>query len=247
MYARPSSISRGNNRSTVSAAAYRSGSRMELSFSNMSARVREKLSTVYHEKYHLLNENTREVIGLVFDYRYKSGSIISGIMAPEGAPEWVFDRQQLWQSIENAGSRVDSRLAREHTIALPIELTAEQNKELVEDFIRSSLVARGMVADYNIHLDNPENPHVHVMTVTRDLEVNNDGRFYWGKVNVVWDKLSFLKAVRAEVATIINHHLEMHGHESRISHLSHAERGLDIIPGVHEGFARWRGLSLIHI
>ena len=145
----------------------------------MSARVREKLSTCYHEKYHLLNENTREVIGLVFDYRHKSGSIISGIMAPEGAPEWVFDRQQLWQSIENAGSRVDSRLAREYTIALPIELTAEQNKELVEDFIRSSLVARGMVADYNIHLDNPENPHVHVMTVTRDLEVNNDGRLYW--------------------------------------------------------------------
>ena len=241
MYARPSSISRGNNRSAVSAAAYRSGSRMELSFSNMSARVREKLSTCYHEKYHLLNENTREVIGLVFDYRHKSGSIISGIITPEDAPEWVFDRQKLWQSIENAGSRVDSRLAREYTIALPIELTAEQNKELVEDFIRSSLVARGMVADYNIHLDNPENPHVHVMTVTRDLEVNNDGRFYWGKVNVVWDKLSFLKAVRAEVATIINHHLEMHGHESRISHLSHAERGLDIIPGVHEGFARWRG------
>ena len=93
--------------------------------------------------------------------------------------------------LENAGSRVDSRLAREYTIALPIELTAEQNREKVEDFIRSSLVAKRMVADYNIHLDNPENPHVHVMTVTRDLEVNNDGRFYWGKVNVVWDKLSF--------------------------------------------------------
>lgn len=52
----------------------------------------------------------------------------------------------------DTGNRIDSRLAREHTIALPIELTSEQNKELVEDFIKSSLVARGMVADYNITL-----------------------------------------------------------------------------------------------
>jgi len=239
MYARPTSISRGSSRSAVSAAAYRSASRMELSFSDMSAAVMDKLSASYNEKYHLVNENTGEVIGLVFDYRDKSGAIISGIMAPDNAPEWVFDRQKLWQSIENAGTRVDSRLAREFTIALPVELTKEQNKELVKDFVRSSLVARGMVADYNIHLDNPENPHVHIMAVTRDLETNIDGKISWGKVNVQWDNLSALKAIRAEVATIINHHLEIYGHESRVSHLSHAARGLNITPGVHEGPARW--------
>ena len=239
MYARPTSISRGSSRSAVSAAAYRSASRMELSFSDMSASVRDKLSASYNEKYHLVNENTGEVIGLVFDYRDKSGAIISGIMAPDGAPEWVFDRQFLWQSIENAGTRVDSRLAREFTIALPIELTKEQNKELVKDFVKSSLVARGMIADYNIHLDNPENPHVHIMAVTRDLETNIDGKISWGKVNLAWKNLSVLKAIRAEVAVTINNHLEIYGHESRVSHLSHAARGLNIIPGVHEGPARW--------
>ena len=72
MYARPTSISRGSSRSAVSAAAYRSASRMELSFSDMSASVRDKLSASYNEKYHLVNENTGEVIGLVFDYRDKS-------------------------------------------------------------------------------------------------------------------------------------------------------------------------------
>lgn len=79
------------------------------------------------------------------------------------------------------------------------------------------------------------------MSITRDLEVNSDGELRWGKVNVSWDKLSVLKAIRAEAAVIINHHLEIYGHEARISHLSHAERGLEIIPGIHEGRARWIG------
>jgi MobA/MobL family/AAA domain len=239
MYQRSTPISRGSNRSAVSAAAYRSSSKMVLSFSDMSESVKDKLESSYHEKYHLVNENTGEVIGLIFDYRDKSGAIISGIMAPSDTPEWVFDRQKLWQSIENAGSRVDSRLAHEHTIALPIELTKEQNKELVKDFVSNSLVARGMVVDYNIHLDNPENPHVHIMTVTRDLETNIDGEISWGKVNLAWKNLSVLKAIRAEVAVTINRHLEMYGHEARVSHLSHAARGLDIIAGIHEGPARW--------
>jgi hypothetical protein len=79
-----------------------------------------------------------------------------------------------------------------------------------------------MVADYNIHLDNSENPHVHIMTVTRDLEMNADGEFCWGKVNLAWKNLSVLKAFRAEATTIINHHLEMYGHESRVLlHLSY--------------------------
>lgn len=65
----------------------------------MSENIQERLSASYHEKYHLTNENTLTVTGLIFDYTHKSGAIISGIMAPEGAPEWVFDREKLWQSV----------------------------------------------------------------------------------------------------------------------------------------------------
>ena len=104
MYARPSSISRGNNRSAVSAAAYRSGSRMELSFSNMSARVREKLSTVYHEKYHLLNENTREVVfvrspgnSMINNYEIAS-NLLDPVTIPQSLSERVRKSDDIvWQ------------------------------------------------------------------------------------------------------------------------------------------------------
>lgn len=53
--------------------------------------------------------------------------------------------------MEEVETAKDSRLAREFVVALPIELSREQQIELLQDFIREQFVADGMCADAAIH------------------------------------------------------------------------------------------------
>ena len=87
-------ISRGHGRSAIAAAFYRAGER----FVNQE-----------HER--------------TFDYTYKSEVIHSEIILPEGAPQWMKDRQQLWKAVEAREQRRDAQLAREVEFALPQELS----------------------------------------------------------------------------------------------------------------------------
>src|SRR5208283_3140040 len=117
-----------------------------------------------------------ERIGQEFDYTRKKGVEESMILAPEGSPEWVRDRAQLWNQVEAAEIRKDAQLAREMDIALPLELTGEQRRELIKGFVQEQFVQKGMVADVSIHQGVGEftpNPHAHVMLTIR--EINEEG------------------------------------------------------------------------
>lgn len=206
----------------ISAASYRSCSNLTHTFTDQSTGV----------------TFTKE-----YDYSTKEGLAFSAIMARKDAPDWVFNRNFLWQRIEEIEARVNSELAKEMVIALPVELTVEQNIELLKEFVMSSLVSCGMVVDVNFHNDNPENPHAHIMFPMRSLGevIRENGEIeldFSSKVRE-WKSKTLLKAIRHEQALIINHYLERYGFADRVSELSHRERGLDIIPGVHEGPARW--------
>lgn len=86
-------ISRANGRSATAAAAYRAG-----------------------EKIH--DDRTGET----FDYTRKSGILVSAIVTPHTVvtPDWANDRERLWNEAEKAETRINSRVAREAEIALPI-------------------------------------------------------------------------------------------------------------------------------
>ena len=58
---------------------------------------------------------------------------------------------------------------------MPVELTPDQWKELLSDFIRDSFVAEGMCVDAAIHDPDPpgHNPHAHILLTVRPL--NPDG------------------------------------------------------------------------
>ena len=86
-------ISRSKGRSAVAAAAYRSASE-----------IRD-----YRQD-------------LTFDYAAKPDVIHSEILAPEGAPQWVHDRELLWNAVEAGEKRRDAQVAREVEFALPEEL-----------------------------------------------------------------------------------------------------------------------------
>lgn len=193
-------VSRGKGQSAVAAAAYRSGERLQ------DERTGEE--KFYH----------RQVIPETM------------ILAPSHSPEWVKDRERLWNEVEKNEVRKNSQLAREINVALPIELSNERQKELIQNFVQKEFVDRGMVADIAIHRDDLNNPHAHVMLTTR--EISPEG---FTTKNRDWNNKELLNEWRQEWSNHANKALEREGSEERISHLSHEARGLEQLPTVHLG------------
>jgi ATP-dependent exoDNAse (exonuclease V) alpha subunit len=90
-------------------------------------------------------------------------------MGPKEVPEWVYTREALWNQVNSVEKRIDAQTARDITLALPKELDLEKQVALVKQFCQSCFTNKGMVADINIHHDNPENPHAHVLLTLRNL------------------------------------------------------------------------------
>ena len=111
------------------------------------------------------------------DFSYKTGVVHSEVMLPDGAPAQLRHRQTLWNAVEAGEKRKDAQLAREVEFAIPRELNREQGVSLVRDFVKQEFVARGMVADLNVHWDigsdGRAKPHAHVLLTMR--EVGADG------------------------------------------------------------------------
>ena len=269
-------VSRGAGRSAVAASAYLSCSRM-------------------------LNDYD----GVQHDYTRKQGLAWQAVfLPPMASPEWQ-DREKLWNAVEEAEKTKDSRLAREFVAALPIELSRQQQIELLQDFIREQFVDEGMCADVAIHDTDGHNPHAHILLTVRPLDEHGTWQYKtekeylcvkdgeergftaaefkasqaegwekqypykvgkkkvymapsaaqthgyvrmdkhpkstrYGRQNPIsarWNSEEQLLVWREAWATAANRCLELAGHDSHIDHRSHAERGLEERPTIHEGVA----------
>ena len=134
-------ISRGAGRSAVAASAYLSCSRLYNDYD-----------------------------GIQHDYTKKQGLLWQEVFLPEYAPQEWKDREQLWNAVEEVETAKDSRLAHEFVVALPIELSREQQIELLQDFIREQFISDGMCADAAIHDTDGHNPHAHILLTVRPLD-----------------------------------------------------------------------------
>ena len=207
-------ISAGERQSAVAAAAYRRGAQF-----------------------------TRAATGRSHDYTQKKEVTHREIALPPNAPAWAVERypssdegsERLWNDIEarenEHSRRATAVLAKELEFSLPVELAHEEHVALAGDFVTASLAARGYTADWVIHAKDG-NPHVHVMYTER-APSDEDGR--WGNKIRVPNRRRQLLEFRAEWAMAANRHLALAGHEERIDHRSHEDRGLELEPGVHRG------------
>ena len=198
-------------------------------------------SYISRSKLQLITTGNKGEKGTIsYNFTSRKGLAHSIILAPDDAPSWVYNRQELWNRAESAETRKNAETARKLIIALPKELTLQQNIELIEQFALECLVSHGMVADINIHCDNENNPHGHIQMTTRKLirSLEND-QVIFGEKGRDWGRKKFLYYYRENVAHFINLYLEKHGHLDRVSHLSHKARGIDLIPTIHEGSAHY--------
>ncbi|MDL2257606.1 MobA/MobL family protein [Eubacteriales bacterium OttesenSCG-928-K08] len=231
-------ISRSAGRSSVAAAAYRSG-----------------------EKLH----NERD--GLTHDYTRKSGVVHNEIILPEGSPTEFRDRSILWNAVEKAEKRIDAQTAREVEIALPVEFSLQEQIEVLREYVQDNFVSKGMCADVAIHEGAPakaqrsgfcgekeqqcrergvgadfaptredghllrRNPHAHILLTMR--EVTPSG---FGKKNRGWNDKAHLEKWRENWADVCNTRLLAKGHE-RIDYRSLEAQGIDREPTIHVGYS----------
>jgi ATP-dependent exoDNAse (exonuclease V) alpha subunit len=181
-------ISRKSGRSSVAAAAYRS-----------AGRLRDERQGVEH------------------DFSRKRDVVHAEIMVPETAPDWMRDRDQLWNAVEAVERRKDAQLAREIEVALPRELDRDARLELVRGFVGRAFVARGMIADIAVHegraRDGLSQPHAHVMLTMREL--TGEG---FGKKDRSWNTPDVLLGWREAWARDANRSLERAGSQERVDH-----------------------------
>ena len=80
------------------------------------------------------------------------------VMLPPNAPREYADAQTLWNAVDAAEKKVNAQTARKMIIALPRELTQEQNLVLIQDYCQQEFVSKGMVCDLYYHDEHDGNP-----------------------------------------------------------------------------------------
>ena len=144
-------IGRSSGRSAVACSAYRSASEME-----------------------------DEELGKHFDYTKKHGVEYSNVFLCKNAPEEYADREILWNAVQKVETAKDARLSREFEVALPHDLTNEQQEKLAERFAKS-LTDEGMCVQVDIHRIEG-NHHAHMMATTRQIKENGEWDTKYKKV-----------------------------------------------------------------
>jgi hypothetical protein len=99
----------------------------------MAHRTARRRSSVAAAAYRAGQKLLEERTGIVDDYTKKLGVEHAEILAPEGAPDWVYDRDVLWNTTEKLERRKDSQLARDVELGLPIELDKASQLALLRE------------------------------------------------------------------------------------------------------------------
>ena len=184
-----------------------------------------------------------ETLGRTFNYLAKPGVVHSEILLPDGAPARWLDRAALWNEAQHVERRKDAVLAREIELALPRELSQAEAIALVRDFVREQFVARGMVADLNVHwgqsgdggreADSQAQPHAHIMLAMRRVVSGPEGHPEEGGFGLkerAWNDKALLRTWRARWAELVNAQLAEAGIDVQVDHRSNAARGIDLEP-----------------
>ena len=160
------------------------------------------------------------------DFSKKTGLAYTQIIAQE---KKTIDRLSFWTAIEAQEKRKDAQLGYSYEIALPIELTKDQNIRLAEDFTNQIIKRYNFeAADLSIHYPTKrkphankkaENPHFHLLTPTR-TQTGEKIRLFNNKEDLI-----SIRHIWEETA---NRHLEEAGYEIKIS-MENVETQLETI------------------
>ena len=166
-------------------------------------------------------------------------------------PKWAEHAPSYFWKAADEFERVNGATYRETEIALPRELTPDQRRELVEDFVEKE-IGEKHAYQWAIHapraaLEGEEQPHAHIMYSERTRDgIDRDPEQYFKRYNAKAPERGGcrkdsagteerLQATRKLWADLQNAHLERHGHDARVDHRTLDAQGLDRNPETHLG------------
>lgn len=198
--------------------------------------------------------------GLTSDYTRKHEVCFCEIALCANAPQEYMNRETLWNAVHQIEKNKNAQLWREFEVALPQELSREEQIATVREFVKQ-LTDSGMCADWALHDKGDGNPHAHIMTTMRSItedgtcasksrkvyDLNENGEKIFQKITKDgrkqykshkedynnWNKPERVEEWRTLWAECCNKRLS---ERDRIDHRSYARRGIDQIPTVHEGY-----------
>ncbi len=219
-------ITRGGGHSSVGAAAYRAGERLR-------------------------DDRTNEV----HNHSRRKDVTHSEIMLPAHVSgenmDWARNRASLWNSVENAETHKNARVARETQVTLPFELPPARRLEMARTFSQEVADHYRVAVDLAVHeprpAGDPRNFHAHLLLTTREvspaglgakagLDMPASERVRLGLPNISQE----FTAIRERWATLTNEALKEANIEARVDHRSLAEQGIDREPRPHIPFAAFK-------
>lgn len=165
-------------------------------------------------------------------------------------PKWAEQEPNYFWCMADEHERKNGSTYREHVIALPRELTADQRHELIKDWIAQEIGDKHAY-QYAIHnppaLDGGEQPHAHIMFSERTRDgIERDPDQYFKRYNAKnperggakkantgmkpADRKADLLSQRDRWEQVCNAHLESAGSDARISMKTLAAQGIDREP-----------------
>ena len=217
-FLRSKHLSRGKGARATRAAAYRAGERIR----------DERTSEVY-------DHSARR------DVTYKEVVLPSDLIG-RADMAWTQDRAILWNAVEHAGLRRNSRLAREFLVLLPHELAPERRAQLVRKFAAELADKYRCAIDVSVHQPRARadrrNCHAHMLATTREvtpdgldrrttLELGGRERYLLGIAAST--KEQYL-SIRKQWAQLTNEALQHAGLTVRVDHRSLKQQGIDREP-----------------
>ncbi len=180
------------------------------------------------------------------------------ILLPSNAPEEYRDRSTLWNAVDASKKSSVAQTARRIIVALPKELSLEENIALITEYCQEEFVDKGMIADIVVHDEDNGNPHAHILLTVRAMDENGkwlpktktsylldengervrdaNGKFKRIRMDTVdWNHQDKAELWRHAWEKKQNEFLEKAGNPERIDMRSYKRQGIDKVPERHMG------------
>lgn len=242
------SLTRSAGRRATAAAAYRAGERIRDERSGRWFDHSRRMD-VYHSEIVLPSRFGASVPSLQSDAG--AGTQVTGAYGAGSGMDWARNRSRLWNAVEWAERRSDSRVAREFMVALPYELNVRQRIVLAQNFSNLLADRYNVAVDLAVHMPragaDPRNHHAHLLTATRELTERGLGAKTG--IDMSWGRRRQLglpaggdeyRVVREQWANLANEALREAHVDVRIDHRSLEAQGIDREPRVRIPFAAFQ-------
>lgn len=174
-------------------------------------------------------------------------------------PQWCIENPSELFRQADINERKNGSSYREFEVAIPREFTTIQQIDFVRDFVQKEIGSKHPVT-WAIHnptasISGGKQPHAHIMFSERMLDgIERDPDQFFKRFDSKIperggcqksktfsgglkseERRSALVDLRRRFADLQNKHLEKHGHNARVSHLSLAAQGIERVPERHLG------------